>query len=45
MKKRKQLIELITKHLETIKYKRNNNYEEYSLQDLIKVCSIYQISI
>jgi cytidine deaminase len=45
MKKRQELIELITKHLETIKYKRNNNFEQYSLQDLIKVCFIYKISI
>ena len=45
MKKRQQLIELISKHLEIIKYKRNNNYEEYSLQDLIKTFHIYKISI
>ena len=43
--KRQELIEIIAKYLESIKYERNNNYEEYSLQDLIKVCSIYQISI
>ena len=42
MKKRQQLIEIITKHLETIKYKRNNNFEQYSLQDLIKVCEYEQ---
>ncbi len=43
--KRQELIEIIAKHLESIKYKRNNNYEEYSLHDLIKVCFIYKISI
>ena len=43
--KRQELIELIAKYLKNINYKRNTNYEGYSLQDLIKVCSIYQISI
>jgi hypothetical protein len=43
--KRQELIEIIAKHLKSIKYERNTNYEEYSLQDLIKVCRIYKIDI
>lgn len=43
--KRQELIELIAKHLESIKYDRNTNYEDYSMADLIKVCRIYKIDI
>ena len=43
--KRQELIELIAKYLESINYKRNTNYEEYSISDLIKVCRIYKIDI
>ena len=43
--KRQELIELIAKHLEYIKYERNKNYEDYSMADLIKVCRIYKIDI
>lgn len=43
--KRQELIELIAKYLESINYKRNTNYEEYSMADLIKVCRIYKIDI
>jgi hypothetical protein len=43
--KRQELIELIAKHLESIKYDRNKNYEDYSMADLIKVCRIYKIDI
>lgn len=43
--KRQELIQLIAKYLESIKYDRNNNYEEYSTADLIKVCRIYKIDI
>ena len=38
--KRQELIELIAKYLESINYKRNTNYEDYSMADLIKVCRI-----
>ena len=41
--KRQELIELIAKYLESVNYKRNTNYEEYSMAELIKVCSIYKI--
>jgi hypothetical protein len=43
--KRQELIELIAKYLDSIKYDRNNNYEDYSIADLIKVCRIYKINI
>lgn len=43
--KRQELIELITKHLESSKYKRNTNYETYSINDLLKVCYLYGIKV
>jgi len=43
--KKHELIELITKHLESTNYERNTNYKEYSIDELIKVCAIYKIDI
>ncbi len=43
--KRQELIELIAKYLDSIKYDRNKNYEDYSMADIIKVCRIYKIDI
>ena len=39
------LIKLITDYLAESGYKRNNNYETYSVVELLKVCRIYKIKI
>lgn len=45
MKNREQLIELIAKHLLTTGYIRSDNYNTYSLKELLKTCSIYNIKV
>lgn len=40
-----KLIELIRLHLLSIGYNRNANYENYSVIELLKVCSLYGIDI
>lgn len=40
-----KLIELIKSHLLDIGYRRNTNFELYSVGDLLKVCSLYGIDI
>jgi hypothetical protein len=43
--KRENLIKLIDEYLQNTKYKRNNNYHEYSLDELLKVIKLYKINI
>jgi hypothetical protein len=43
--KRENLIKLIDEHLQITKYKRNKNYHEYSLDELLKVIKLYKINI
>ena len=42
--KREHLIKLIDEYLQNTKYKRNKNYHEYSLEELIKVIKLYKIN-
>ena len=42
--KREYLIKLIDEYLEITKYKRNKNYHEYSLDELLKVIKLYKIN-
>ena len=39
------LIELIAKHLLATNYIRSDNYKQYSIKELLKVCSIYKINV
>lgn len=43
--KKQILIDLITKHIESTQYKRNSNYETYSVNELLKVCYLYGIKV
>ena len=40
-----QLIELIREYLERTNNPRRDNYKDYSLKELIRVCRIYNISL
>jgi len=43
--KKEELIKLIDECLIKYKYKRNNNYTTYSMEELIKVIKLYKIKI
>jgi hypothetical protein len=42
--KKEYLIKLIDEYLQNTKYKRNKNYHDYSLDELLKVIKLYKIN-
>ena len=42
---REHLINLIAKYLVASQYVRADNYKQYSIKELLKVCSIYKINV
>ena len=43
--KREDLIKLIDEYLLKSKYQRNNNYNTYTMEELIKVIKLYKIVV